>query len=117
VEEGAEEEGEGIAEEGEEADVEPEAADEGEPPPLHAIDSDDDGFDDVVEEDYGSDPLDDASLPETEDINPGSCSDEVDNDGDGLTDFDGPGCPEPPPFELLDSDDDGFIDYNEERYG
>ena len=95
VGEGAEEEGEGIAEEEEEADAEPEAADEGEPLPADLLDSDDDGFVDVVEITAGSDPLDDASVPESEDTNPGSCTDGVDNDLDGDTDDADDGCPLP----------------------
>jgi hypothetical protein len=74
---------------GEEAE---DGEDGGDPPPLDAGDSDDDGFDDVVEEDHGSGPYDDASVPETEDGNPGSCSDGMDNDLDGSADDADDGC-------------------------
>jgi hypothetical protein len=81
-------------------------------------DDDNDGYTDAIEEDWGSDPLDDASVPEIEDLNPGSCSDGVDNDGDGLTDRpDDPGCPEAGPLFAPDSDDDGFPDFTEEDVG
>jgi hypothetical protein len=55
-------------------------------------DSDNDGFTDADEDDAGSDPLDDASVPENDIVNPWSCTDTVDNDGDGLIDLDDDGC-------------------------
>ena len=49
-------------------------------------DDDDDGFTDAEETAGASDPLDDASVPEGEAANPGSCTDGLDNDLDGDTD-------------------------------
>jgi hypothetical protein len=65
------------------------SADDGCPAPmLH----DSDAFDDLTEKLFGSDPFDANSVPEHETANPGSCSDRIDNDGDGLTDGADPGC-------------------------
>lgn len=58
------------------------AADSGCPPIM----GDADPFDDRVEKLFGSDPADPNSVPEHETVNPGSCGDGRDNDGDGLTD-------------------------------
>jgi uncharacterized repeat protein (TIGR01451 family) len=38
-----------------------------------------------------------GGTPENEALNPGSCTDTIDNDGDGLTDADDPGCAPPEP--------------------
>ncbi|MEX2247862.1 MAG: choice-of-anchor Q domain-containing protein [Dehalococcoidia bacterium] len=54
-------------------------------------DADGDGFDDDAEDALGSDPLDAESTPEGASV-AGSCSDGLDNDGDGLTDGADPGC-------------------------
>lgn len=78
-----------------------------------ACDPDDDngGFPDQAELALGSDPRDPASTPEHFSFN-GFCSDGLDNDGDGLTDGDDPGC-----RPLLDSDGDGFPNPVEEFLG
>lgn len=65
---------------------------DGDDPGCTPIGSDGDDFDDATEKRYGSDPSDAASVPEHEIPNPGSCSDGVDNDLDGLTDGDDPAC-------------------------
>lgn len=65
---------------------------DGDDPGCAPIDNDGDGFDDLSEKTYGSDPFDSASTPEHEVPNPGSCDDGVDNDLDGLTDGAGFGC-------------------------
>ena len=59
-------------------------------------DSDADTFSDGDELTIGSNPLDPASTPEDDTINPGSCGDGLDNDLDGLVDLDDTGCPVPP---------------------
>jgi hypothetical protein len=56
---------------------------------------DSDGFLDAIEKRYGSDPGDSNSVPEHETPNPGSCSDGVDNDGDGAMDAADDGCGTP----------------------
>ena len=66
-----------------------------EDPGCAAIDGDGDGFDDATEKRYGSDPADPASVPEHETPNPGSCSDGIDNDLNGLTDDADPACGTP----------------------
>ena len=55
-------------------------------------DSDEDGFTDAEELATFSNPEDASSKPEHEDVNPGSCTDGVDNDGDGNIDGDDPNC-------------------------
>ncbi len=60
----------------------------GEDPPL---DSDGDCFKDFIEEILGSDPKDPGSTPETGSL-PETCADGRDNDRDGRTDADDPGC-------------------------
>ncbi len=72
----------------------------GEDPPL---DTDGDCFKDFIEEIYGSDPNDPSSTPEDSSL-PETCADGVDNDKDGETDADDPGCQE------ADSDGDGVPD-------
>jgi hypothetical protein len=57
-----------------------------------AVDTDGDTVPDDVEELYGSDPADAASTPEALAYDANTCSDGLDNDGDGLTDDDDPGC-------------------------
>jgi len=57
-----------------------------------AVDTDGDTVTDDVEELYGSDPEDADSMPEALAYDAATCSDGVDNDGDGLTDDDDPGC-------------------------
>jgi len=59
-------------------------------------DADGDGFEDVLETQLGSDPADSDSTPEHATIE-GTCTDGLDNDGDGLTDGDDEGCPVTPP--------------------
>ncbi len=49
-------------------------------------DDDNDGFTDEDEDIGDSDPLDAASVPENEAVNPGSCTDGVDNNGNGRID-------------------------------
>ena len=66
-----------------------------EDPGCAAIDGDGDGFDDATEKRFGSDPADPASVPEHETPNPGSCSDGIDNDLNGLTDDADPACGTP----------------------
>lgn len=61
-------------------------------PGCNAIDSDGDGFDDITEKSLGADWLDAGSVPEHPSVNPGSCTDGIDNDHDGLTDAADPGC-------------------------
>ncbi len=64
-------------------------------PGCAPVDSDGDEVDDATEKRYGSDPNDPASTPEHELANPGSCSDGLDNDLDGLTDEADPACTTP----------------------
>jgi hypothetical protein len=61
-------------------------------PGCAAISNDGDAFDDATEKLYGSDPTNPNSVPEHEVPNPGSCSDGIDNDLDGLIDSADPGC-------------------------
>jgi hypothetical protein len=91
-------------------------------------DSDCDGWDDEVEEQYGSDPDDPDSTPEDagfdEEFDEDSCTDGVDNDLDGDADAEDEGCaaatatptPTAPPT-VLDSDGDGFDDALEIELG
>ena len=58
---------------------------DGEDPGCGTLRSDADGLDDATEKMFGSDPANPESVPEHEAPNPGSCSDGVDNDLDGLT--------------------------------
>lgn len=66
---------------------------------------------------YGSDPFDPNSVPEHFLYQHGSsCSDGVDNDGDGAIDEKDPGCREPrppPPPPDPDRDHDGVLDEND----
>lgn len=68
------------------------------PTPTPPPDSDSDGVPDAVEVLYESNPNNDASKPENAAYNPATCSDGLDNDGDGATDTGGlglagdPGC-------------------------
>jgi parallel beta-helix repeat protein len=59
--------------------------------PTPVSDSDGDTVADDLEEALGSDPNDSDSTPEHAAM-PGTCSDGVDNDGDGLTDAEDEGC-------------------------
>jgi hypothetical protein len=61
-----------------------------------SVDADADGYLDTLEAGLGSDPNDDASVPEHA-AAPPSCLDAVDNDGDDDTDLDDAGCVVPPP--------------------
>jgi hypothetical protein len=61
-------------------------------PTVEAVDSDGDTVTDDIEELYGSDPEDADSTPEDLDYDAATCSDGVDNDGDGLIDGDDSGC-------------------------
>jgi hypothetical protein len=61
-------------------------------PGCTSIDSDGDGFADITEKSVGSDWLDPSSVPEHNAVNPGSCTDGIDNDHDGLIDAADPGC-------------------------
>ncbi len=65
------------------ADGSIDAADSGCPAPMP---QDSDPFEDFTEKLFGSDPTDGNSVPEHEKPNPGSCSDGIDNDRDGMTD-------------------------------
>ena len=112
--------------------------------PSPDFDDDDDGFDDSVENYYGSNPSNAASVPESNFPNPGSCADGRDNDLDGLIDVADPSCDSDRDAvpdktdnclydynpgqedtdgdgqgDACDSDDDndGFYDYNETYYG
>jgi hypothetical protein len=58
---------------------------------VEAVDTDGDTVPDDEETALGSDPNDPNSTPEDTSV-AGTCSDGVDNDGDGLTDDDDPGC-------------------------
>ena len=62
------------------------------PSPTPTSDSDGDTVPDDVEEAFGSDPDDPDSTPEALAFDPDTCTDGVDNDGDGLTDADDEGC-------------------------
>jgi len=61
-------------------------------PGCAPVDTDGDGFDDFVEKTLGSGWHDAASQPEHVSLNPGSCGDGVDNDGDGAIDAADEGC-------------------------
>ena len=61
-------------------------------PGCAPLDADGDGFDDFVEKTIGSDWQSASSEPEHVTINPGSCGDAVDNDGDGAVDLADDGC-------------------------
>lgn len=69
-------------EEDDDGDGAVDAADSG----CEPISSDADRFDDLTEKLFGSDPNDASSVPEHELVNPGSCSDGIDNDQDGTRD-------------------------------
>jgi hypothetical protein len=69
------------------------------------FDADDDGWDDFIEQEFGSDPNDASSTPEHGYV-PETCTDTVDNDGDGATDLADEGC-------NIDSDADGVLDAND----
>ena len=85
------------------------------PPRASAVfdDTDGDGAIDIAEVTAGSDPSDPRSIPETTgtEIVAGyaACSDGLDNDADGLTDVEDPGC--------TDSDGDLVADPGEILYG
>ena len=83
-------------------------------------DSDNDIVSDPAEVLLGSDPNDSASFPEDARLDAlleeiglpiFFCADFIDNDGDGLTDADDPGC------DPIDSDGDGVDDAAEKRFG
>lgn len=61
-------------------------------PGCATLDADGDGFDDLAEKNGGSDWRDGGSEPEHVGINPASCADAADNDGDGATDVADDGC-------------------------
>jgi hypothetical protein len=61
-------------------------------PGCAPFDSDDDGYGDVEEKTYGSDPNNMESAPEDDRVSPALCADGLDNDGDGLTDMEDSGC-------------------------
>jgi hypothetical protein len=61
-------------------------------PGCAPFDTDGDGYGDVDEKTYGSDPNDATSGPEDDRVDPALCADGVDNDHDGLTDIDDSGC-------------------------
>lgn len=61
-------------------------------PGCAPFDFDGDGFGDVLEKTYGSDPNDMASRPEDDRVDPALCTDGVDNDGDGFIDVADEGC-------------------------
>ncbi|HXJ32998.1 MAG TPA: hypothetical protein VMS22_03085 [Candidatus Eisenbacteria bacterium] len=63
-----------------------------------AVDTDQDGYLDGLETLLGSDPADATKTPESV-ANPPACLDGIDNDGDGATDIDDPGCLVPPAVE------------------
>ena len=65
---------------------------DGADPGCTPIGSDGDDFDDATEKRFGSDPTNANSVPEHELVNPGSCSDGIDNDLDGLMDQADPAC-------------------------
>lgn len=65
---------------------------DGADPGCAPIGSDGDDFDDATEKRFGSDPANPNSVPEHELVNPGSCSDGMDNDLDGLADQADPAC-------------------------
>lgn len=85
------------------------------------LDSDGDIVSDQMETIVGSDPNNTSSFPEDsrfdtvlENIGFGfivTCADGVDNDADGLTDADDPGC------EVIRNDADDFDDITEKRFG
>ena len=68
-------------------------------------DADNDGWDDFIEAEWGSDPNDPSSTPEHAYLWD-TCSDAVDNDGDGAVDAADDGC-------TLDSDGDGLPDLSD----
>lgn len=75
------------------------------------LDSDGDGVSDLTEIDLQSKPygaIGGGSVPEDVSV-AGTCSDSVDNDGDGGTDDADDGC--------LDADSDGFSDEREDTFG
>jgi hypothetical protein len=61
-------------------------------PGCAPLDTDDDGFGDVIEKTHGSDPDSTSSQPEVETVDASLCADGTDNDLDGLIDGDDPGC-------------------------
>lgn len=61
-------------------------------PGCAPFDYDGDGFGDVLEKTYGSDPNDAASQPEDDRVDAALCADRVDNDRDGLVDIEDSGC-------------------------
>jgi hypothetical protein len=78
-------------------DTQVDAADSG----CSTTNSDGDAFANVVETALGSNPNSAASTPEHSAI-PGTCTDGIDNDGDGLIDGADTGC------DAIDADADGF---------
>jgi hypothetical protein len=79
------------------------------PSPTPEADTDGDTVPDDVEGAFGSDPSDPDSTPESLAYDPATCTDGVDNDGDGLIDAQDQGCG--------DADGDGFDDTAEEEFG
>ncbi len=72
-------------------------------PGCGAVDADSDGFEDYVEKSLGSDWEDANSQPEHMSVNPGSCTDATDNDGDALTDAADEGCVVAPNDDVADA--------------
>lgn len=65
-------------------------------PGCAPFDTDADGFGDVDEKTYGSDPNSADSKPEDDRVDPALCADGIDNDGDGAIDTQDSGCLEHP---------------------
>ena len=74
-----------------------------EDPGCSPIDADGDGFEDLVEKALGSDWADSDSKPEHLSVNPGSCSNGTDDDGDGAIDLADDGCAALPNDDLADA--------------
>jgi hypothetical protein len=77
-----------------------------------SISNDGDAFGDFTEKLYGSDPGNPNSVPEHEVPNPGSCSDGIDNDLDGLIDSADPGCRPAANDNFADATVIGALPYN-----
>jgi hypothetical protein len=72
-----------------------------EPSPTPEADTDGDTVPDDVEGEFGSDPHNPDSTPESPAFDPDTCSDGVDNDGDGLIDAEDEGCAVAPTRTLV----------------
>src|SRR5439155_23586653 len=71
-------------------------------------DADGDGFDNDLENALGSDPFDAASTPESLSEG-GTCTDGIDNDGDGLVDAQDLGCQQGSAPQLQAIIDNGVV--------